>query len=141
MQRIPLLPSHRQPGLLRRTLLGPLQGRGCRIDPQHLSARTQPRRQQKGEITCTATEIQPALSGRGAQPGQQLTLPATMQTQAQQIVQAVVTGCHRVEQLLDGSGITRLHKGRPFRVITMTVARPTAAEHTMHPASISENSR
>ena len=68
-----------------------------------------------------------------------------MQAKTEQVVQAVVTGGNSVEELLNGGGISgfqrdRSQSGRPFNVITMTVARPTAAEQTMHPASMSENS-
>ena len=71
---------------------------------------------------------------------QQLTFPESMKPKAQQVIELVVTRRHLIEELLHRSGISRFHSGMPVRVITRTVARPTAAEHTMQPASIRENS-
>mgnify|MGYP005689380697 CR=1 FL=1 len=63
-----------------------------------------------------------------------------MQPKAEQVIENVITRRHSLKQLLNSSRIAGLHSGIPFSVITITVAKPTAAEHTMQPASIRENS-
>ena len=71
---------------------------------------------------------------------QQLTFPESMKPKAQQVIELVVTRRHLIEELLNRCRIPWFQSGMPVRVIINTVARPTAAEHTMQPASIKENS-
>ena len=96
--------------------------------------------QDQGKVTRSATEIQPLLTGLRRKRQHQLTFPLTMKAEAEPVIQPVVTGCSVVEQLFNSVCITGLQSGRSPSVITMTVAMPTAAEHTMQPASINENS-
>ena len=119
---------------------GLLQRRRGRIQRDHPTPRTERAGQLKGKITCAAAEIQPELPSPGMHPSQQLSFPDSMQAEAQPVVQTVVPRGHLIKQLLNSSGIAWLHRGMPFKAITITVASPTAAEHTMQPASISENS-
>ena len=97
-------------------------------------------RQGQSQIAGSAAEIKPLLPWLRRQLQNELSLPLAMEPEAEPVVQPVVTRCSIVEQLFNGCCITGFQSGRSLRVITITVAIPTAAEHTMQPASISENS-
>ena len=178
-QGIPLEPAHGQPGLGTRPTPGQNQGGRRRIQPHHLPARPQGRGQQQGEIPRAAAKINEPLPRSGGQPGKHQPFPVAMQPETEQIVEQVVAGGDRLEQIAHRGRIAGLHSGAtgrdwsdpgqgrtmasrltplsnwgiggnwtrassrfaPVRVSTITVARPTAAEHTMQPASIKENSR
>ena len=64
-----------------------------------------------------------------------------MQSKTQPVIETVVCGRSVIEELFDSLRITRFHNVKPLSAITITVASPTAAEHTKQPANISENSR
>ena len=64
-----------------------------------------------------------------------------MQSKAQPVIETVIRGRSVIEKLFNSLRITGFHNIKPFSAITITVANPTAAEHTKQPASISENSR
>ncbi len=140
IQNIALLPSHWKPWLPRRPLRRDRQRcSGC-IHTHHSAIGAQSACNGQSQITCTATEVQPLFPLLRRQLEKHLPLPVTMQAEAEQIVQPVVTGRSVVEQLFNSVSIARFQSGRPLNVMTITVASPTAAEHTMQPASISENS-
>ena len=81
------------------------------------------------------------LSALRRQLEQHLALPLPVQTKAQPVIETVLGGRSVVEKLFNSFRITRFHNIKPLSAITITVASPTAAEHTKQPASISENSR
>ena len=140
IQDIALSPLHWQPGPLLRALGSNHQRLSSRIDTNHSTTGAQMARQGQSQITGSAAEIKPLLPGLRRQLQNQLSLPLAMEPEAEPVVQPVVTRCSIVEQLFNGCRITGLQSGRSLSVITITVAIPTAAEHTMQPASISENS-
>ena len=140
IQSISLAPLHRQPVPFGGALGSDGQRHSGCIDTNHFSAWTQMASQDQGKVTRSTTEIQPLLAGPRRKRQHQLTFPLTMKAEAEPVVQPVVTGCSVIEQLFNSVCITGLQSGRSPSVITMTVAMPTAAEHTMQPASINENS-
>ena len=140
IQSIALLPAHWKPGLTRRPLRRDRQRCSGSIHTHHSAIGAQSACNGQGQITGTATEVQPLFTWLRRQLENHPPLPLTMQAKAEPVVQPVVTGRSIVEQLFNSVSIAGFQSGKPLNVMTITVARPTAAEHTMQPASISENS-